>query len=52
MFFSGNATEFATCYMGGEGKPPLAICIPRFTLQPSIVLVSLSSLQTQLIKLA
>ncbi|KAK1933374.1 DNA polymerase alpha subunit B family protein [Babesia divergens] len=51
VIFSGNCSDFGACALGADGGPPVAICIPTFKTQPSIVLLSLSTLQARLIKL-
>ncbi|ORM40031.1 DNA polymerase delta small subunit [Babesia sp. Xinjiang] len=51
VLFSGNAHEFAYARITASGPAPCVICVPSFSEQPSIVLVSLSTLETRLIRL-
>ncbi|AFZ79359.1 DNA polymerase delta small subunit, putative [Theileria equi strain WA] len=51
VFFSGNAKEFAAGTIG-ENKLPKVICVPSFNDSPTLVLVSLSSLDVTTVKLS
>ncbi|GIX60847.1 DNA polymerase delta small subunit [Babesia caballi] len=52
VIFSGNASQYATAIVGDSGGSPRVICVPSFVEQPSIVLVSLATLEATLVKLA
>ncbi|EDO08043.2 DNA polymerase alpha/epsilon subunit B family protein [Babesia bovis T2Bo] len=47
VMFSGNSHEYATSTMDGL---PRLICVPAFSKQPCVILVSLSTLEPRLIR--
>ncbi|GBE59149.1 DNA polymerase delta small [Babesia ovata] len=52
VIFSGNSQEFVSAEAGAPGCLPRAICVPAFTSLPSVVLVSLATLEARLIRFA